>query len=231
MAIRPIFIPTLSNGVGVEERMLEFHWHPGMSKSQKQKSIRELHATANACGISPILEISSKSDEALGVELSAFNLRITTKLKNLVMTVETAFQGSKVFERGGPYKDLIGLDSKSAKKDMRLKESGNLTGFKFFGVKFPLIPRTFFYDWIYINALHQNSGLAMEITRYRGFSDIEFNPSRSINCQAYSAALYLSLRNNNILAEALSSSEQFLAITERQYASQKRSIAIQDTWI
>lgn len=211
--------------------MLEFSWHPGMAKSQKQKSIKELHATASACGISPVLEISSKSEELLGVALSAFNLLITTKKRNLVFSVETAFQGSKIFERGGPYKDLIGLESHAAKKDIRLKESGNLVGFEFFGEKFPLIPRTYFYDWIYINALQQNDELAVQITRYQGFSDIEFNPNRSINCQAYSAALYLSLLRNEMLSEALTTPKRFLEITGKLYKAQKRNIVVQSSCI
>ncbi|MDP3584293.1 MAG: hypothetical protein Q8R61_04150 [Thiobacillus sp.] len=230
MALRPVFLP-ISDGIGVEERMLEFNWHPGMAKSQKQKSIRELHAIAAACGISPVLEISSKSEEALGVELSAFNLRITTRVKNSVFTVETAFQGSKVFERGGPYKDLIGLDSHLAKKDIRLKESGNLVRFEFFGKNFPLTPRTYFYDWIYINALHQNNNLAKQVTQYCGFSDIEFNPARSINCQAYSAALYLSLLKGGVLNDAISSPELFLDVTRQQYEEQRRNIVVQSTCV
>lgn len=231
MALRPIFLPKTFGGVGVEERMLEFSWHPGMAKSQKQKSIRELHATASACGISPVLEISSKSEEPLGVALSAFNLRITTKVKNSVFTVETAFQGSKVFERGGPFKDLIGMDSRLAKKDIRLKESGNLVGFEFFGKQFPLVPRTYFYDWIYINALQQNDDLAVQVASYKGFSDIEFNPSRSINCQAYSAALYLSLLRGGLLSDALSSPERFLELTGKQYETQRRNIVVQSSCV
>lgn len=46
-------------------------------------------------------------------------------------SVETAFQGSKVFEKGGPYVDLLNGTSRDAKKDMRLKESGNLIEFLF----------------------------------------------------------------------------------------------------
>lgn len=230
MALRPIFLPVTS-GVGVEERMLEFGWYPGLAKSQKQKSIRALHAAASACGIAPVLEISSKSEVPLGIALSAFNLCITTRVKSSIFTVETAFQGSKVFERGGPYKDLIGMDSRSAKKDIRLRESGNLIGFEFFGKRFPLVPRTYFYDWVYINALHQNDGLAAQISQYQGFSDIEFNPSRSINCQAYSVALYLSLFRGGLLVDALSSPERFLEITAKQYETQRRNIAVQDSCI
>lgn len=229
MAIRPVFIPTTTPNVGVKELMLDFNWHSGMAKAQKQKSIRSLHEAAKQKEYFPILEISSKSEDELGVQLSAFNLCITTKLKNTVFTVETAFQGSKIFERGGPYKDLIGMDSRVAKKDIRLKESGNLIGFEFFGTKFPLMPRTYFYDWVYINALQQNSELTTLVKTYAGFSDIEFNPERSINCQAHSAALYLSLCLNNQLDTALISPENFLDVTKAQYAQQKRNVAVQSS--
>lgn len=217
MANRPIFLPKISGSIGVTEKVIEFPWHPGMAISQKQKSIRELHRAAELSGFGPILEISTKSEADLGVKLSAFNLTITTRGKGSIFTVETAFQGSKVFEGGGPYKDLIGMDSRAAKKDLRLRESGSLIGFEFFGRKFPLLPRTYFYDWIYINALHQDDGLGKEVAGYRSFSDIEFNPERSINCQAYSAALYVSLRENGLLEEALSSPERFLELTLDQY--------------
>lgn len=217
MAIRPIFLPKVGGGVGVAERAIEFVWHPGMAVSQKQKSIRELHLAAEKSGFGPSLEISTKSENELGAKLSAFNLCITTKGKGSTFTVETAFQGSKVFEGGGPYRDLIGMDSRAAKKDIRLKESGSLIEFEFFGRKFPLLPRTYFYDWIYINALHQNVELADSITQFRSFSDIEFNPDKSINCQAYSAALYVSLIGNGLIADAISSPERFLEVTTEQY--------------
>jgi hypothetical protein len=229
MADRPIFIPILSNSIGVEERILEFKWYPGMAIVQKQKSIRELHNSARLFGISPILEISSKSEDELGIKLSAFNLCITTKLKNDVFTVETAFQSSKFFEQGGPYKDLLGMDSRAAKKDIRLKESGNLIGFNFYGQNFPLTPRTYFYDWLYINALKQNQDLAEQLLKYKGFSDIEFNPMKSINCQAYSAALYLSLYYNRCLSEALTSPERFLELTAAGYAAQRRNMVVQSS--
>ena len=62
--------------------------------------------------------------------------------------MECAYQGSKVFERGGPYTDLYSVDVRTAKRDPRLKESGRLTGFLFEGFKFPLEPKTVFYDWL-----------------------------------------------------------------------------------
>lgn len=156
---------------------------------------------------------------------------ITTKKMGRSFSVETAFQSSKVFERGGPFTDLLDESSRSAKKDIRLKESGNLVEFRFFGERFPLIPRTLFYDWLYINALHQNEELADEVIQYRGFTDIEFNPKKSLNCQAYSAALYVSLRNSGMLRDALESPDTFKQVLSHEYDARDNTIIVQDTLI
>lgn len=227
MAKRPVFIPYVDNRIGVDERIVEFQWFAGMAKVQKQKSIKSLHSAAEAMGISPILEISSKSEEALGVKLSAFNLLITTQVKGRSFSVETAFQSSKVFERGGPFLDLLEQSSRVAKKDVRLKESGNLVGFEFYRTQFPLTPRTFFYDWLYLKALKQNEDLADHVIRYRGFTDIEFNPKKSINCQAYSAALYVSLAHSELLQDALESPESFKQILSDEYNKRDSTINVQ----
>ena len=230
MAVRPIFLPS-RNSVGVIEKPIEFKWHPGMAASQKKKSIAELHQVASSLGMTRILEISSKSEDEMGIALSAFNLLITTKKYGKKFTVETAFQGSKVFERGGPFTDLIGLDSRAAKKDIRLKESGDLISFKFFSKDFPLVPRTYFYDWVYINSLDQQYNYTYSLKKYDGFSDIEFNPKKSINCQAHSVALYRSLNLNNKLDIALESPESFLDICSAHYDMQSRNVSIQSSII
>lgn len=38
------------------------------------------------------------------------------------------------------------------------------------------------------------------LLEYDGFTDIEFNPQKSLNCQAKAAALYVSLCRNGLLA-------------------------------
>jgi len=226
MAKRPIFNPKFDS-VGVDETIIDFKWFSGFAASQKKKSIESMHSIANEQGYEKLLEISSKSENSLGVALSAFNLKIITKKYQRTFSVECAFQSSKVFEKGGPYIDILGGDSLSAKKDIRLKSSGNLISFQFFNQEFPIEPRTFFYDWIYINALIQNGGLAEEVSKYQSFTDIEFNPEKSINCQAHSVALYLSLKKNNVLDTALSSPENFLLNTKEHYDKQLRKIAVQ----
>lgn len=227
MATRPIFTAEKSS-LGVKKINIDFNWSPGMSKVQKQKSIDALHSEAKKQGITNILEISSKSKLDLGVQLSAFNLSFETK-KGIEVSVESAFQGSKVFEHGGPYSDLLYKSSREAKKDPRIRESGNLKYFQLLNKTFPINPRTYFYDWLYINTLNQpiNKHLADEIMEYEAFTDIEFNPDKSINCQAYSAALYVSLKVNKQLDFVLASQENFLQLLKDSYTQKDQKILLQ----
>lgn len=204
MAERPIFTPSLSGPLLVWTHHIDFQWFPGMAKSQFQKSIESLHEGARKrLKIDQVLEISSKSKDELGVKLSAFNLTIRTVRHEREFSLECAYQASKVFEHGGPFLDLLEMRSIDAKRDPRLNQHGRLIKFRFFGVDWNLLPRTAFYDWLYINALHKQVDLAAQVLEYRAFSDIAFNPERSINCQAYAAALYVSLHDRGLLTDAM----------------------------
>jgi len=212
MAKRPIFIPLHDGKRFVLERYVDFEWHPGFARSQKQKSIRALHEMAlREYRVQNPLEVSSKSEDPLGVALSSFNLKFKTQ-RGRTLTVEAAFQGSKVFELGGPYVDIFRKKPMDAKRDQRLKLSGSLIGFSFFGKSWELEPKTAFYDWLYINALLKNTELIEQLTDRDGFTDIEFNPERSINCQARSAALFCALYHTDKLGFALESRESFLSL-------------------
>ncbi len=203
MATRPIFTPSSTGKLLVWTHHVEFKWFPGMAMSQSRKSIESLHSAArDQVKVSDVLEISSKSPAELGVKLSAFNLMIRTVKYEREFSLECAYQASKVFERGGPFLDLLNVKSIDAKRDPRLNKHGRLTGFHFFGTDWGLQPRTAFYDWLYINALHKQPELAEQVLAYRAFSDIAFNPERSINCQAYAAALYVSLHERGLLTES-----------------------------
>lgn len=211
MATRPVFLVSLDNRYCVRVNT-EFEFFPGFSDVQKQRSIRSLHESfQRKHANNRVLEISSKSEEEIGVRLSAFNLMIKNKAGKLI-SVESIFQSSKVFEKGGPYKDLLDVPSRTAKKDERLKNSGRIIGFQIDGKFFPTEPKTFFYNWIYINTLHYNSDLANQIINYDAFTDIAFNPQKSINCQAEAAAIYVSLRKQGKLSEALKDKDSFRKI-------------------
>lgn len=209
MAKRPVFVSKFEKGEIYKKIIIDFEWFPGFAVTQKQKSIKDLHAkTIEKYPDLKLLEISSKSLDEIGVNLSAFNLMINTK-NNMTFSVETAFQASKVFELGGPFDDLYLKSSKEAKKDVRLRNNGKLIGFKYFNREFPIEPKTFFYNWLYINTLVKNKKLAKDVLKYDAFTDIEFNPDKSINCQAESVAIYVSLVKNGLLETALKSINDF----------------------
>ena len=65
---------------------------------------------------------------------------------------------------------------------------------------------------------------AVKLYDYAGFTDVEFNPHRSINCQARSAALFLSLMKRGELDDALKSPSDFVRVlTNSKYRPQLRS--------
>ncbi len=195
MATRPFFIPGQDKEELVRTNSVEFTWFSGFAKSQKQKSILSFHESISRdFKLDKILEISTKSENKLGIQLSAFNLRI--KFKDKEYFLESVFQGSKIFTDQGPNEDIYEKSSIDAKKDERIKRS-DLKEFSFFGEIFSL--EFDFYSWLYFVALNQNKKLKTGILNYEAFTDIEFNPEKSLNCQAYSAALYSSMVKNKIL--------------------------------
>ena len=226
MAERPIFIPAPDSHELVKEVFLRLTWNSGFAAVQKEKNIRALHEAASIAGYRNILEVSTKSDSQRGQHLSAFYLKVRNDLLGEI-PLECAFQGSKVFERGGPFVDLYQKDVREAKRDPRLKDSGMLVGFEFDGKRWPLEPKTAFYDWLYAGCIYPHREWATKLLDYGGFSDIEFNPFRSINCQARSIALFLSLMKRSQLDEALQSPAQFTRILlDSKYRPQLAGAAI-----
>ena len=219
MANRPVFVPGKNSGSRhVETEGIDFTWVPGMAKSQKQKSIRSLHdAARDQLGVDRILEISSKSEERLGIDLSAFFLK-TVLPDGRAVPLENAFQSSKVFAGGGPYTDLLDTSPLDAKRDVRLKTSGALQRFEFFNARWPLESKTLFYDWLYVSSLRRHEHLANAVLQYDAFTDIEFNPKKSINCQAYSAALFSALYHQGQL-DAIETPDRFSELINRVGAS------------
>lgn len=199
MAKRIIFTPSKSDQAELfNEILVDFTWVAGLAVSQGQKSVSNLHASAlEIPGINSILEISTRSLNTLGLSLSAFNLELLHAGKKY--PVEAVYQSAKVFSNGGPYFDLLSSSSIDAKRDPRLKSSGELIGFSFETQMWPISRAPNFYDYLYIRALLQNSR-RLDLIRFDAFSDLAFNQitikpklGKSFNCQARSAAIYSSL--------------------------------------
>lgn len=202
MANRPAFMPSDSRDELVIIDSLDFEWFPGFSLEQKKKSVKSLHdAFKERFPTKKVLEISSKSESELGIMLSAFNLQIELRHGHKA-SVESLYQSSKVFEHGGPYEDIRYKSPLEAKRDERLKISGDVIGFIHKDERWDIEPKTAFYNWLYLNVLNLNNDLKNQVLEYDAFTDIEFNPKKSFSCQANAIALYVSLRRNNLLKES-----------------------------
>ena len=232
MATKLVFMPGEGEQLFREE-FIQYEFFGGFALSQKRKCITSLHASIQkAHPEAKILEISSKSPDELGVELSAFNLKLLppqpspiappvagtiaacamTPVVVPIFPLECVFQSAKKFLSGGPFADILNKSPRDAKRDERLRASGDLQSFEFEGKSWPLEPKSLFYDWIYIRALSQNPNLADELIKYDIFTDIEFNHTKSINCQARSAAIYVKLYKSGQLKDVLAGKIDFASL-------------------
>lgn len=192
MATRPVFEPKLTAPYYTETN-IDFVWSHGQYIGQKRKNITAIHNGFLA--VNPgkrVLEISSKSEMPEGVALSAMNLTFKTADNN-IMYIENAYQGSKVFEHGGPYTDMYDIPPMRAKQDDRLHNSGHVTNFCFEGKNYPIDHYDAFYNWIYIRALSEHHDLALKALDYDAYTDIAYTPSKGTSCQARSMAIFASL--------------------------------------
>lgn len=207
MASRPVFIPTVAGAQLAQERSFEFNWSSGFAESQKKKNVIALHSAAKRAGIEKLLEISTKSDVEVGRRLSAFSLKIN--LDGVQYPLESVYQGSKVFESQGPFPEIYGFQPREAKRFIREIDAGNLVGFYLEGKRFPLSPKNAFYDWLYIRALAGHSEWIKANIDYDGYTDIEFNPEKQVNCQARAFAELKSLTARSELKDAVADFDYF----------------------
>jgi len=199
MESKPVFMPRVGSDNLVKTDMVRIERHVGFATRQKKKTLNDLHRIIKKkYGFKNVLELSTKSGNKLSFPLSPYSLQITND-DGQKYSVENAFQTSKVFEQGGPYLDLLTEKPRQARKDDRLISSGELTGYDYFGMEWGVEPLTTFYDWLYINALKQHPELHEEVIQYQAFTDISFNPKKSVHCAAYSLAMFVALHKRDLL--------------------------------
>lgn len=188
-----------------------------------------------------ILEVSTAShDYDVGQALSAMNLIYVDPVTLESHPVENWFQSSKVFmkdgKKRGPYRELLGvrlakryINPHPDKKTIEQLENdplfemvqndingAKMSSFNLSGEEYPLIPRSAFYDYLYVSALcqPQNRALAESLLSYRVFTDIMFNPgtgkTKRFNTQARSCAIFVALNKQSRLDEGHPRFSQFI---------------------
>lgn len=211
MATRPVFLA--KNTYPYYDTInVDFEWNRVLAKTQKQKNVIAIHdAFKRRMPDKRVLEISSKSMQEGGEALSAFSLPKYVPELGKSVPVECAYHAGKVFRSGGPYKELLTATPREAKKDTRLQTSGPLVKFTFESMDFPLVPKHAFYDYLYINALLENPDAGKTVLQYDAFTDVEFNPEKSIGCQARACAVFVGLSGAGLL-EQVKKDDTFLSL-------------------
>lgn len=190
---------------------------------------------------SEILEVSTAShDYEVGQALSAMNLIYTDPDTLESYPLENWFQSSKVFLKDGrergPYRELLNVrlakryinphpDKKTIEQfegdPLFEKIQSEINGskmncFRLSGEDYPLLPRSAFYDYLYVSALcqPQNRELANGLMGFRVFTDIMFNPgsgkTKRFNTQARSCAIYVALSKRGILDLGMPTFDEFV---------------------
>lgn len=169
----------------VKKETYDFVWNPGLAPIQKKRNVKALHESINA----PALEVSTKANDEFGQSFSPFNLKIDG------VPMESVYHASKKYEKAGPFKDLVYHRPLVAKRDPRHEESGEMIGFEYEGEEFPLYPRSFFFNYLYYQAIKENHDLEKlkKLFDYDYFTDIEFNPNKSVTNQARAVTIIKAL--------------------------------------
>ncbi len=177
MVTRPIYISTNIPEKPFIKKDIEFDWVKGLSYSQKCKRRDSLHEAIVKTKLYPIdkiLEISTKSNIGLGINLSALNLTVKFNSGNEI-PVESIYQASKVFNK-----------------------NYEVTKFKYGNSEFEKDPYSMYYDYIYMLGLYSHKEYHDELNNYDIFTDIEFNPKKQLNTQARAVAIWNTLYRNNM---------------------------------
>lgn len=201
MVERPVFMATYNIKRPVEIKNIEFNWIKGTSYIQKCKRREEFHKEIQKkYDINKILEVSTKSNTDIGIKLSAFNLKF--KYKNNIKSVEEIYQSSKIIE------------------------NNYIIGFKYEDIFFENEPMGMFYDWLYISALKQHEGYLKQLEEYEIFTDIEFNPKKSYNCQARAVAICKTLYTEGVLDEYLSEINKFKEYYKKIFSKKNDQLSL-----
>ena len=134
------------------------------------------------------LEISSRSSDRLGRDLSAMNLPAAGDPHG--RSVEAVYQAAKCYGDGGPDTRLSRSGYEAKHHDRERRRQGPLAGFQHEGRQWPPETGSAFYDWLWTRSAlrHCGHGVVERLQRYEGFTD-QFHRPGAVACQAKTAAI------------------------------------------
>ena len=134
------------------------------------------------------LEISSRSSDRLGRDLSAMNLPATGDPHG--RPVEAVYQAAKCYGDDGPDTRLSRSGYEAKRHDRERRRQGPLAGFRHEGRQWPPETGSAFYDWLWTRSALRccGHGVVERLQRYDGFTD-QFHRPRAVACQAKTAAI------------------------------------------
>lgn len=209
MAVRKVYL-SLAEFPYAKEVPVTFPWSNGSKHQNIQAVLDTFHDVYPEM---PVLEVSLASAQPEGVGVAAMKLPLRLA-DGKELPVGVVYQGSKVFENGGPYTDLWQLSHQKVQKDPRLHQSGRCIGYRLEGMDYPAEPHPYaFFNWLYCRALAQDPDRGQELLRYGAFSDLDLGSAKTDrNSPARAAAVYGGLKAAGRL-DCLASYEAFVAVT------------------
>ena len=135
-----------------------------------------------------VLEISSRSPQELGRDLSAMNLRAAGDPRR--RTVEAVYQAAKCYGTGGPDTAYCESGYAAKRRDRERRRAGPLAGFEHEGLRWKTHTGSAFYDWLWTRSALASRGEALvaRLQEYDAFSD-QFHRPGAVACQAKAAAI------------------------------------------
>lgn len=209
MAVRKVYL-SMAEFPYAKEVPVTFPWSNGSKHQNIQAVLDTFHDVYPEV---PVLEVSLASAQPEGVGAAAMKLPLRLA-DGQELPVGVVYQGSRVFENGGPYTDLWQLSRQKVQKDPRLHQSGRCIGYRLEGTDYPAEPHPYaFFNWLYCRAVAQNPDRGQELLRYGAFSDLDLGSAKTDrNSPARAAAVYGGLKAAGRL-DCLASYEAFVAVT------------------
>ena len=146
------------------------------------------HATVEQDRPRRTLEISSRSSDRLGRDLSAMSLPAAGDPHR--RSVEAVYQAAKCYGDGGPDTHLSPSGYEAKRRDRERRRQGPLAGFRHEGRQWPPETGSAFYDWLWTRSAlrHCGHGVVERLQRHDGFTD-QFHRPGALACQAKAAAI------------------------------------------